>query len=50
MVKVSILGPDFLEAQLVGGPTHDPRQVSAFAQPDPDPEAALEDRSLTFEQ
>ncbi|EJD03170.1 acetolactate synthase [Fomitiporia mediterranea MF3/22] len=50
LVKVSILGPDYLEAQLVGGPTHDPRQGQAFAQPAPDPDAALEDRSLTFEQ
>lgn len=47
LVKVSILGPDYLEAQLLGGPTHDPRH---FAQPAADPEAALEDRSLTFEQ
>ena len=49
-MKVSILGPDYLEAQLLGGPTHDPRQGQALAQPAPDPDAALEDRSLTFEQ
>ncbi|KAL5485053.1 ILV6 [Sanghuangporus weigelae] len=50
LVKVSILGPDYLEAQLLGGPTHDPRQGAALAQPAPDPDAALEDRSLIFEQ
>ncbi|KAI5123865.1 hypothetical protein M0805_005682 [Coniferiporia weirii] len=50
LVKVSILGPDYLEAQLVGGPSHDPRQGHAFAQPPLDPDAAVEDHSLTFEQ
>ncbi|KAH8119184.1 acetolactate synthase [Phellopilus nigrolimitatus] len=50
LAKVSILGPDYLEAQLVGGPSHDPRQGPAFAQPLHDPDAALEDRSLVFEQ
>lgn len=50
LVKVSILGPDYLEAQLVGGPSHDPRQSQAFAQPPLDPEAAVEDPSHTFEQ
>ncbi|PAV18906.1 acetolactate synthase [Pyrrhoderma noxium] len=48
LVKVSILGPDYLDAQLVGGPTHDPRHGSAFAHPDP--AATVEDHSLTFEQ
>lgn len=48
LVKVSILGPEYLEAQLVGGPTHDPRQRNY--QPVTDPDAALEDRSHTFEQ
>ena len=47
-MKVSILGPDYLDAQLVGGPTHDPRHGSAFAHPDP--AATVEDHSLTFEQ
>ncbi|THH05814.1 hypothetical protein EW145_g4518 [Phellinidium pouzarii] len=50
LVKVSILGPDYLEAQLLGGPSHDPRQGHAFAQPPLDPDAAVEDHSLTFEQ
>ena len=26
LVKVSILGPEYLEEQLLGGPTHDPRR------------------------
>lgn len=50
LVKVSILGPDYLEDQLVGGPTHDPRQGQAYSQPLSDPDAAVEDHSLTFEQ
>lgn len=49
-MKVSILGPDYLEDQLVGGPTHDPRQGQAYSQPLSDPDAAVEDHSLTFEQ
>lgn len=50
LVKVSILGPDYLEDQLVGGPTHDPRQGQAYSQPLPDPEAAVEDHSATYSQ
>ena len=50
LVKVSILGPDYLEAQLLGGPSHDPRSSPAHQQPVSDPDAALEDPSLTFEQ
>lgn len=51
LVKVSILGPDYLEAQLLGGPSHDPRSSPAHGHgQQPDPDAALEDRSLTFEQ
>ena len=50
LVKVSILGPEYLEDQLTGGPSHDPRQGQSSVQPVPDPEAAVEDRSLTFEQ
>ena len=29
LVKVSILGPEYLEEQLVGGPSHDPRKAEA---------------------
>ena len=28
LAKVSILGPEYLEEQLVGGPTHEPRRIS----------------------
>ena len=49
-MKVSILGPDYLEDQLVGGPTHDPRQGQAYSQPLPDPDAAVEDHSATYTQ
>lgn len=31
LVKVSLLGPEYLEAQLVGGPTHDPRTTAQHA-------------------
>jgi acetolactate synthase-1/3 small subunit len=31
LVKVSLLGPEYLEAQLVGGPTHDPRTTAQQA-------------------
>lgn len=27
LVKVSILGPEYLEEQLIGGPSHDPRKA-----------------------
>lgn len=40
LVKVSTLGPDYLEDQLVGGPTHDPRHN---APPIVDPRAQVED-------
>uniref|UniRef100_A0A0W0EYP2 Conserved oligomeric Golgi complex subunit 5 n=2 Tax=Moniliophthora roreri TaxID=221103 RepID=A0A0W0EYP2_MONRR len=29
LVKVSILGPEYLEEQLVGGPSHEPRRLSS---------------------
>jgi acetolactate synthase-1/3 small subunit len=32
LVKVSILGPDYIEEQLLGGPTHDPRHIHKTAQ------------------
>ncbi|PFH52011.1 hypothetical protein AMATHDRAFT_141016 [Amanita thiersii Skay4041] len=33
LVKVSILGPEYLEEQLLGGPSHDPRKPRAEAIP-----------------
>ncbi|KAI1796380.1 acetolactate synthase [Ganoderma leucocontextum] len=32
LAKVSILGPEYLEEQLVGGPTHEPRRISHYHQ------------------
>ncbi|KAI0695937.1 acetolactate synthase [Cerioporus squamosus] len=32
LAKVSILGPEYLEEQLLGGPTHEPRRIHAHAQ------------------
>lgn len=42
LVKVSILGPEYLEEQLVGGPSHDPRKAEASKL---EREAALVDSS-----
>ena len=36
LVKVSILGPEYLEEQLQGGPTHDPRKGPQQASSDND--------------
>ncbi|TBU31724.1 acetolactate synthase [Dichomitus squalens] len=33
LAKVSILGPEYLEEQLVGGPTHEPRRISYTTAP-----------------
>jgi acetolactate synthase small subunit len=41
LVKVSILGPEYLEAQLLGGPSHDPR-VFAASPADVDGDAKFE--------
>ena len=35
LAKVSILGPEYLEEQLVGGPTHEPRRFSHATIPHP---------------
>lgn len=43
LVKVSILGPDYLDDQLIGGPSHDPRRGQSFVQPIADPSAVVED-------
>jgi len=43
LVKVSILGPEYLEEQLVGGPSHDPRKAEASKL---EREAALVDSSF----
>lgn len=32
LAKVSILGPEYLEEQLVGGPTHEPRRIPHYHQ------------------
>ena len=39
LVKVSILGPEYVEEQLQGGPTHDPRRIhpSSASSPLPSP-------------
>jgi len=41
LVKVSILGPEYLEDQLVGGPSHDPRVAN-----EPTPSKAERERTL----
>ena len=33
LAKVSILGPEYLEEQLLGGPTHEPRRIQSQSQP-----------------
>lgn len=56
LVKVSILGPEYLEDQLVGGPSHDPRHSLGHVAPSPTlPEETSDgvpegDRSPSFEQ
>jgi acetolactate synthase-1/3 small subunit len=42
LVKVSILGPEYLEQQLQGGPSHEPRR-----EPDPEADSKLE-REMTL--
>ena len=37
LAKVSILGPEYVEEQLQGGPTHDPRRIHPSAAPSPAP-------------
>jgi len=41
LAKVSILGPEYLEEQLVGGPTHDPRHAGGAADLKTQQETAL---------
>ncbi|RPD63801.1 acetolactate synthase [Lentinus tigrinus ALCF2SS1-6] len=38
LAKVSILGPEYLEEQLLGGPTHEPRRIQSYAQSQAEPE------------
>ncbi len=40
---MSILGPDYLDDQLIGGPSHDPRRGQSYVQPIADPSAVVED-------
>lgn len=37
LVKVSILGPEYVEEQLQGGPTHDPRRIHPSSAPSMSP-------------
>jgi len=48
LVKVSILGPDYLDDQLIGGPSHDPRRGQSYVQPIADPSAVVEDTPGTL--
>jgi len=53
LAKVSILGPEYLEEQLTGGPSHEPTREQHYPSEDPDADAKLHQEvtlAQTFER
>ncbi|EPQ57269.1 acetolactate synthase [Gloeophyllum trabeum ATCC 11539] len=48
LVKVSILGPEYLEEQLQGGPSHEPRRIDQDYPPAPPPPSPKMEREMAL--